>query len=402
MAILETRNILTAIAGENITAGQYCFILHPDAPYTYIDGASAGRAYTTTKSIRHRSINANLAGFALDTVSAGQSVRILEEGRLSGFNGLVAGQCYQPANTAGTIEVLENNRAALPSPIAQAISTTDLNVFRQSWGVRGKGYWVYSAATKLFTFSTESMANGNGRTVASGGCGCSSSSLTMYAMGCGTTNLIERFLFSTEVLTDIGDLALQRNAGVGAASAIKSYLLGGHTGAQDNTIDAVTHATEGNAVDIGNISSARSYLASSTHTLCSYAAGGSTGSAVATIDKFVWSTEGDSTNIGNMSTTRLGGAGFGSNIKGYFLSGSNKTSIDAMPIATEVSATIGSVLGTGRSYFSGCSCAVCGVISGGDNSGYKDITDRLMFATEVASLSTPALTIHAYNGSSAS
>jgi hypothetical protein len=116
MAIIGNKpQVEDCVAGENLAARDYVFIAHPDAPYTYIDGIVPGRVYKTTKLKRHCSINAELCGFVVAAANAGAAVQVRVSGNMAGFSGLVAGATYQPADTAGTIERLENHRAALPN-----------------------------------------------------------------------------------------------------------------------------------------------------------------------------------------------------------------------------------------------------------------------------------------------
>jgi hypothetical protein len=414
MAILETRNILTAIAGENITAGQYCFILHPDAPYTYIDGATAGRAYTTTKSIRHRSINANLAGFALDTVSAGSSVRILEEGQLSGFSGLVAGQCYQPANTAGTIEILENHRAALPSPIAQAISTTDLIVFRQSWNARGKGFCLggysttYLNTLEAMPFATDvsaalsaTLPSVQHQTAAS------SSGLKAYTGG-GTTgsalNTVAGVLFSSEACTDIGDLTVARMALAGAASSIKSYWCNGLDGSLKNVIDVLPHAAEGNALNIGTSPIALYWTSGCSSTIKLYEGGGSNGvSGKDSISTMPFASEGNASSLAaTLTTARYGMAAYTSCTKGYFAGGTESTSdlttIDGLTFASETVTKVAD-MPSGMRYLAGTSTSMRGVMFGGSHSATVTRQETVhVYATDIVALLDSSALITARNG----
>jgi hypothetical protein len=398
MAIIGNKpQIVNAVAGENLVIRDYVFVAHSDAPYTYIDGIVPGRVYKSTKLIRHCSINAELCGFVVAAASAGATVQVRTGGNMSGFTGLAAGATYQPADTAGTIERLENHRAALPNPVATAISTTELCVMPQKWAVRGSSFTQAATISNKREYSTFVVALSSILTSSRYYLGASASSIKgYYAGGIATSNVIDAITFSTDLFADVGDLLTTRQYTSCVSSSLKHYTMCSQAAVSD-VIEAVAFATEGNSVDIANQTRAKGGVGVSSSALKYIGSGGWTTAAVTDVDSFIFSTEANATGLTVLSDAVVYAHAFPSFLKHYSLGGYNGSiyvnSIKTIPFSTEVSAVIGGVLSIIKAA-SGCSSSsVGGVVSGGYTTGNVTISssDSLLFSTETVTLITSTL-----------
>jgi hypothetical protein len=344
MAIIGNKpQIVDAVAGENLVAREYVFVAHPDAPYTYIDGIVPGRVYKTTKLKRHCSINAELCGFVVAAANAGVAVQVRTGGNMSGFTGLVAGATYQPADTAGTIEQLENHRAALPNPVATAFSTTELCVMPQKWGVGGRGYASTGIYNPIHIMSTDELSIGGLLTVNRAEPAGMASALKLFACGgVGPVDTVESLPFSTEIYSDIGNTLDARYRYACSSSTIKGYLGGGNL--TSNVIQAEVFTSEGNTVDTADLTVGRQQAGAASSALHYYVFCGYAAANVGTIDKMLFSTEANTTTPGDMPSTRRVVAGTASCLAAFVSGGYGASAavntIEKMVFSTDSTSTL--------------------------------------------------------------
>jgi hypothetical protein len=404
MAILNTNPIVTLTAGETIAAREYVFVAHATAPHTFIDGIIPGRVYLANGSLRHKSVNAVLIGFAIHAATVGQSVQVQTSGRMSGFTGLVAGAAYQPSTTPGAITRLENHRAAPPNPIARAISTTELEIVSQQWEVRGKAQFCVSAFSNNLSFNNGTVAASTALTASRTNPGASSQALkTYFAGGSGPSNVQDAITFSTELMADVGDLTVARQAADSGSSATKIYTGGGTTGSVSNVLDQIAFATEGNSTDVGDLTVARSGLGAGSSALRYLAAGGTTGSASNVVDRMLFASEGNLSDLGDLSSTRSG-VSLASSLIGAYIAGGDAPSnvIDKLTTATDVIAALGAVLSTARGYTAAASSSMRMFVAGGSTGSASAIVNSLNFSDEVVGVSTSLISAQTNLGGASS
>lgn len=404
MAILNPNPIITVTAGESLSARDYVFIAHATAPHTYVDGIVSGRAYKTDKSIRHRSINAVLVGFALSAATSGQNVQIQTSSRMSGFSGLIAGASYQPSGTSGQIERLENHRAALPNPIARAISTTELEIVSQEWEVRGKAQFCVSAFSNNLSFNNGTIAASSALTASRTNPGASSQALkTYFAGGSGPSNVEDAITFSNELFADVGDLTVARQAADSGSSATKIYTGGGTTGSVSNVLDQISFAVEGNSADVGDLTVARSGLGAGSSALRYIAAGGTTGSATNVVDRMLFASEGNLSDLGDLSSARAG-VSLASALVGNYIAGGDApaNTIDKLTTATDAIAALAATLTVARGYTAAASSSMRMFIAGGSTGSASAVVNSLNFADETISVSTSLISAQTNLGGASS
>lgn len=391
-------------AGENLSARDYVFLAHPDAPYTYIDGIVPGRVYNATKLKRHCSINSQLLGFVVAAASAGATVQVRVSGNMAGFSGLVAGATYQPADTAGTIERLENHRAALPNPVATAISTTELCVERVPWAVRGKGYSCVGTSSVSFQYSSETVTAIASLTVSRSNLSGAQSSLKGYSHGGVTySNVADALTFSNELEADVGDLTLARAYCKAGVSSTKQYCMSGESAVStySNVIDGGVFAAEGNFVDVCDLVGENSRgTAFSSATKAYYACGFGTGTNINTLQAVLFATEANASSVGTMPVAKRGLSAFCSRTYAYVLGGfatAGITSIDKAAFATETAATIAAVCSTATYDTVSFSNAIRGFNARGASFNF---IDALILASDTCSLLGPITTGTASSGAS--
>jgi hypothetical protein len=396
MATITSPNVVYVTAGEDLAAGD-CVFLASNAPYLY-SSVTEGRAYKTTKDLRHKSVNANLQGFVVSQSSSGQVAKIKVQGLLSGFSGLTAGQFYQPASSSGTIEIYVHDRASCP-PVAIAVSTTEIQILFQSWEIRGKGYCMGGLSGSTFhttvdyiSFSTDSAVTSGGLSVGRLHTHGAQSQTKAYVAGgflpsWVVTNTITGALFSNGVFASLSaTLTNSRIVSTGTASSTKGYWAGGSNGAENSfysVIDALTFSGETVASLSATISTARSHMTGAITPLRGYYLGGGTPNT--RIESLTFSNETMETSSSVFSVGRDLGAGINSSTKMYCMASGigPSASVESIAVSNESVSSVGNV-GTARYGLCGVSSAIKGYgVAGftGSDTNYTYI-DSVSFSTE--------------------
>jgi hypothetical protein len=106
---------VTATAGENIAAGECCYLS------AGAGGATAGRFYLADADNTYSSTDAKIIGFATAAISTGSAGTVRVSGRVTGLSGLVAGTVYAISATGGAVTSTAPTNARF---VLQADSTT--------------------------------------------------------------------------------------------------------------------------------------------------------------------------------------------------------------------------------------------------------------------------------------
>lgn len=114
---------LSAVAGENLTAGQLAYL----SPATGVDGArTLGSAYKVDPGVTNGAVRYANVGVVLATVLSGAAVTLLATGPAGGFTGLTVGGVYyaDPSTPGGVTLTKPITSGQFIVPVGIAISTT--------------------------------------------------------------------------------------------------------------------------------------------------------------------------------------------------------------------------------------------------------------------------------------
>jgi hypothetical protein len=391
------------IAGEDLTAGNYVFLLNPNAPFVFDDLRTAGTVYKTKRSIRARGVTAQCLGFVQTTVGTGYPVTIITAGVVSGFNNLVAGRFYQPSDTDGGIEDFGSNNPSPDTPIGVAVNSSQLLILPNPIFVKGKifisGGWNGSSrinVTDGFSGSNETKTNWS--TLVSGRSDpvCLSSQTSFFAGGgyiSSTTNTVEIMPLSNLTSSSLGsNLSSSRQNLSGQSSLTRGYFIGGCTGntldsGQTTTVDGLTFSTG----TVANASSAvlpavRSQAATGISALGVYILGGSPSSSsyLGSILGMTFSGESWVTLSSTLSVNRRCMPGVCTRQIVYALGGyggSNSSVVDAFVLSNETCSASTSLI-TSRATTGGSSTSVAGYACCGDTGAVTGTSEAFSFSSE--------------------
>jgi hypothetical protein len=218
-----------------------------------------------------------------------------------------------------------------------------------------------------------------------------------YASGGLTSNVIEKFTFSTDAnATDVGDLTSGRYCAAGQSSHTHGYASGGWDVSNSNVIEKFTFSADANATDVGDLTEVRQAGAGQSSTTHGYTSAGS-----ATIDKFSFSADGNATDVGDLTVIRERSTGQSSTTHGYTSggrSGPTKFSvIDKFPFSSDANATNVGSLTQGRYGVAGQSSTTHGYTTGGQGAGgSSNVIDKFPFASNGNATDVGDLTVARY------
>jgi hypothetical protein len=217
-----------------------------------------------------------------------------------------------------------------------------------------------------FLFSSGANSVNTGYQLSTGnvgrnGIGTTSTATHGYCAGGSSTNVIDRFSYSTDgTATDVGDLLNTQYSNSGASSETHGYNMGGIAGPDMNVIQKFAFGSSANATDVGDLttlSAGATGHQSSTH---GYKAGGSAGGPYATgadsIQKWTFASDADATNVGTTTVGRFQHASGSSTTHGYAsggLAGGSGNVIEKFPFASDSNATDVGDLVISRAYLCG-------------------------------------------------
>jgi len=214
---------------------------------------------------------------------------------------------------------------------------------------------------------------------------------------------VVRYPFSTDTnATDIGNLSVPVDGGVGHGSLTHGYHSVGRTGPTTLTtnIEKFGFSSSVSTSPVGDLTQARYQQSPQQNTTHGYVSGGgsslpASGAQSNVIDKFSFSTDGNGTDVGDLTQARFGiGAGQSSQTNGYTSGGRvpppnfGVNTIDKFPFATDANATdVGDLVGA-RSLNAGQSSDTNGYASGGykdpspAGDAYLNTIDKFPFSTD--------------------
>jgi hypothetical protein len=217
-----------------------------------------------------------------------------------------------------------------------------------------------------FVFSSGANSVNTGFQLSTGdvsrnGIGTTSTETHGYCAGGTSTNVIDRFSYSTDgTATDVGDLLNAQVYNAGASSKTHGYNMGGLVSSDINVIQKFAFGSSANATDVGDLTTicnGPTGHQSSTH---GYKAGGSGNGTYATgadsIQKFTFASDANSTNVGTTTVGRFQHASGSSTTHGYAsggLSGGSGNVIEKFLFASDSNATDVGDLVISRSYLCG-------------------------------------------------
>ena len=143
--------------------------------------------------------------------------------------------------------------------------------------------------------------------------GASSSTHGYTAGGFPTTNVIQKYSFSTDGnATDVGDTAVTTRDRCGGSSKTHGYVVGGYP--NNNQMSKWAFASNGNSTDVGDLTTQGDQLTPSSSTTHGYCGGGRTFGGTPQgnqqIQKYSFSSDGNATNCGSLTVVKAGqGAG---------------------------------------------------------------------------------------------
>lgn len=168
----------------------------------------------------------------------------------------------------------------------------------------------------------------------------------------GTVNIIDKFLFTTNVTaSDIGDLSQARRNGDGNSSETDGYTSGGTDPAVPgdvNTIDKFPFASDafGTASDVGDLTLVKRQMSGQSSKTHGYISGGvesGTPTEVNVIEKFPFATDTNSTDVGDLVLALQAPQEQSSRENGYASGGDDGTTdvgmIQKFPFATDTNAS---------------------------------------------------------------
>ena len=214
----------------------------------------------------------------------------------------------------------------------------------------------------------------------------------------GSSNVIDKFPFATNAnATDVGDLTVARNVGLGGQSSSASgYTSGGRsaplTPATTNVIDKFPFASNANATDVGDLTQGRYAVSAQSSTASGYTCGGGNNPPfiynINIIDKFPFASNANATDVGDLTQGRYGSTGQTSSTSGYASGGIAPTvnhvnTIDKFPFASNANATDVGDITVKRYLNAGQSSDVSGYTSGGYGTPLRvNVIDKFPFASD--------------------
>jgi hypothetical protein len=406
MGVVTSTNL---IAGENLFAGDYVYVVTPHTPYLfYGTDPSVGRVYKTKRSIRARAVTAQCIGFVNAGVSAGSQVSITTSGLYSGLSGLTVGRLYQPSDTDGGLEEYRLNHPSPDFAVGVAISSTSLLLFPNSNLVRDKMYvsggydGSRNTCVEGFKCSDETGLLWSSLVTGRSDPGSVRSDTRVYVGGgyvSGTINSMESMPFSNLTHSSISSTLSSSKQFLGYESyTTKGYYLGGCTGSDPNspvtTVDGITYSSETVAVvTSAAFASARSYTCNFSQNTKLYSLGGfiSSSSRLNDVCSMPFSSESMSTLQSTLSANKGSGFVFGSMSRLYYAGGNSGSvigTVERMDFSSETPSISGNLL----SIRQGNTCCNSSCKSGYAISGYISAntpsSESLDFSTEVTYSST--------------
>ena len=164
----------------------------------------------------------------------------------------------------------------------------------------------------------------------------------------GYVGNIQKFPFAitSGTASDIGNLTLARNNGIGVSDGSSGYTVGGFAPGDGirKIIDKFSFATDGNAADVGELTVAKRLTAGAQSQTHGFIAGGDSvptvpGDTRKDILKFAFASPGTSSDVGDLTQHVTGSAGQTSTTHGYRSGGTNTNTptvtnvIDKFPFA---------------------------------------------------------------------
>lgn len=216
---------------------------------------------------------------------------------------------------------------------------------------------------------------------------------------------IDRFPFATNTnASNVGTLSEGRDGGGGQSSTVSGYGSGGVSPNLSpiirNTIDKFPFASNGAATDVGDLTQDRWAATGQSSTTTGYSSGGFfPPNYLVTVDRFPFSTDANATNVGNLTVGRYFAAGQSSDTSGYASGGYKFPSVnvvDKFPFSSNANATDVGDLTVSRSAASGQSSNTHGYTSGGHTGGPNTVTnviDRFLFAADINATDVGDITV---------
>ena len=215
----------------------------------------------------------------------------------------------------------------------------------------------------LFSSGANSVNTGyqlSGGDVGRNGIGTTSTATHGYCAGGSSTNVIDRFSYSTDgTATDVGDLLQSKYSNAGASGETYGYNMGG-TSPDVNVIQKFAFGSSADATDVGDLTTVVAGATghqSSTH---GYKAGGSVNGTYTTgadsIQKWTFASDADATNVGTTTVGRFQHASGSSTTHGYASGGNAGSSgnvIEKFTFASDAAATDVGDLVISRGYLCG-------------------------------------------------
>lgn len=286
------------IAGETLEINDLVFFADARTPFLYGNYATA-KIYKTDRSIRAKSVNADILGFVIQGGAADEKVVIRTAGTIGGLSGLIGGTFLQPAMTAGEIE--EFNRAVYEGvPIAFAFDENSLEILPRDYEQKGRGYTLgtYDGSNRSyirrFSFATNTSATAIAvLTVGFGYTAAASSQTRGYALGYNGAATINAMSFANEAVSALSNLTGNMSIGAACSSLAKGYVAPRTSGTTPN-VDSINFSDDTVADPGCDLTTDRNRIAAASGILKGYWFGGylvATSLSVNTIDALTFSNE---------------------------------------------------------------------------------------------------------------